>query len=94
MIIISGVITLRPGQRAGFLQASVPAMAAARKAPGCTAFVVAADPIEADVANVYEEWDSEDSLLAFRRGGPPADMREMIAEARVRRHEVSKSGPA
>jgi quinol monooxygenase YgiN len=94
MIIVSGTITLKPGQREAFLRASAPAMAAAREAPGCRAFVVAADPIEADVANVYEEWDDEEPLLKFRGEGPSADLRDMILSADVRRHEVSKSGPA
>ena len=94
MIIISGTITLRPGQRDAFLQVSAEAMRAARKAPGCAAFVVAADPIEADIANVYEEWDAEGSLLKFRGEGPSGDMRGMILGARVRRHEVARSGPA
>jgi len=94
MIIVSGTIKLKPGQREGFLQASAEAMTAARKAPGCGAFVVAADPIEVDVANVYEEWDSEDSLLKFRGEGPSPDIRGMIASANVRRHHVSRTGPA
>ncbi len=94
MIIISGTITLNPGKRDDFLRASTEAMQTARKAKGCAAFVVAADPIEADVANVYEEWDAEESLLRFRGDGPSADMRGMILRANVRRHEVSRSGPA
>jgi quinol monooxygenase YgiN len=94
MIIISGAIKLQPGQRNRFLQASAEAMRAARNAPGCGAFVVAADPIEADVANVYEEWDAEEFLLKFRGEGPSADMRGMIASANVRRHYISMSGPA
>ena len=94
MIIVSGTIRMLPGQREAFLRASLETIEAARKAARCRAFVVAADPIETDVANVYEEWDSEEALLAFRGGGPPADLRSLIANASVRRHEVSKSGPA
>jgi quinol monooxygenase YgiN len=94
MIIVSGTIRLNPGQRDRFLRASTEAMAAAREAPGCGAFVVAPDPIEADVAIVYEEWESEAALLKFRGEGPSADMRDMIASADVRRHEVASSGPA
>jgi quinol monooxygenase YgiN len=93
MIIISGTILLKPGQRRDFLEASAAAMEAARRAPGCTAFVVAADPIEPDVANVYEEWEREEDLLKFRGEGPPADMRAMIVAANVRRHDIAKSGP-
>jgi len=39
-----------PGQREAFLRASLETIEAARKAARCRAFVVAADPIETDVA--------------------------------------------
>jgi quinol monooxygenase YgiN len=93
MIIVSGKIVLKPGQRGDFLKTSAAAMEAARRAPGCTAFVVAADPIEADLVNVYEEWEREEDLLKFRGEGPSGDVRAMIASANVRRHEISGSGP-
>ncbi|MGH7418441.1 MAG: putative quinol monooxygenase, partial [Candidatus Rokuibacteriota bacterium] len=56
MIIVSGRIYVRPGQRDAFLAASMEAVAAARRSPGCLDFVVAADPIEPDRVNVYEQW--------------------------------------
>jgi hypothetical protein len=31
---------------------------------------VAADPIEPDRVNIYEEWESEEALLTFRGAGP------------------------
>jgi quinol monooxygenase YgiN len=94
MIIVSGTLKLRPGKRDAFLAASFEAMKAARAAAGCRAFVVSADPIEVDIVNVHEEWDSEEALLRFRGEGPPAGLRGMIAEANVQRHYVAKSGPA
>jgi hypothetical protein len=56
--------------------------------------VVAADPVEPDRVNVYEEWDSERELLAFRGDGPPSGIRARIVSSAVLRHEVSSSGPA
>ena len=94
MIIVSGRITLNAGKRDAFLQASMEAMRLARAAPGCRAFVVSADPIEPDVANVYEEWETEADLLAFRGAGPSSDLRGMVASAHVRRHLIASSGPA
>ena len=55
MIIVSGRIYVSPGQREGFLASSRAAVTDARRAPGCRDFVVAADPIEPDRVNVYEE---------------------------------------
>ena len=94
MIIVSGRMTIRPGERTAFLAASRDATEAARRTAGCRDFIVAADPLEDDRVNVYEEWESEDALLAFRGGGPDTGMADLIVDAHVRRHAVSSSGPA
>ena len=46
MIIVAGRIYVREGRREAFVSASLEAVAAARRAPGCLDFVVAADPLE------------------------------------------------
>ena len=94
MVIVSGTLGIQPGKRESFLRASLDAIRAARAAAGCRAFVVSADPIEINLVNVYEEWDSEEALLKFRGEGPAVDMRAMIMEANVQRHYVSNSAPA
>jgi quinol monooxygenase YgiN len=94
MIIVSGWIRLTQGQRERFLEESAEAMVLARQAAGNRAFVVAADPIEDDLVNVYEHWDSEEALMAFRSDEPTSDMGAMITSANVRRHRIASSGPA
>jgi quinol monooxygenase YgiN len=94
MIIVSGRIYVRPGARQGFLTSSAEAVAQARRAPGCRDFVVAADPLEPDRVNVYEEWESEEALLAFRGDGPDQDVGSSILRADVFRHVISSTGPA
>jgi len=94
MLIVSGRIYVRPDARPAFLAASAQAIVQARVAPGCRDFVVAADPIESDRVNVYEEWDTEAALLAFRGSGPSGDMSSAIVRAEVQRHIVSSTGPA
>ena len=94
MIIVSGRIYVRSGARQAFLTSSREAVAQARGALGCSDFVVAADPIEPDRVNVYEEWESEEALLAFRGDGPEHDLSSSIVRADVSRHVVSSSGPA
>ena len=93
MIIVSGRIHVRPGARPEFLSSSLGAVAQARQSRGCRDFVVAADPIEPDRVNVYEEWESEEALLAFRGGGPGEDLTSSIVRADVSRHVVASSGP-
>jgi quinol monooxygenase YgiN len=93
MIIVSGKIYVRPGAREQFLASSLEAMSQARRSRGCRHFVVAADPLQPDRVNVYEEWDSEEALLTFRRDGPGEDLSAAIVRADVARHEVASSGP-
>ncbi len=94
MIIVSGRIHVSPERRDAFLAAAREAVVLARRALGCRDFVVAADPIELDRVNVYEEWDSETELMAFRGAGPGANLTADIVRAHVSRHEVFSSGPA
>lgn len=94
MIIVSGWIRLKQGQRERFLAESAEAMVLARQAAGNRAFVVAADPLEDDLVNVYEQWDSEEALMAFRNDGPTSELVAMIIAANVQRHRIVSSGPA
>lgn len=94
MIIVSGRIYVTPGQRDAFLASSRSAVIEARLAAGCRDFVVAADPIEPDRVNVYEEWDSDTQLEAFRDAGPGPELIGVIERAEVSRHRVASSGPA
>jgi quinol monooxygenase YgiN len=94
MIIVSGRIYVRRGRRDAFLAASMEAVMAARRSSGCLDFVVAADPIEPDRVNVYEQWESEAQLEAFRGEGPGPDLMSDIVSADVSRHQISSSGPA
>lgn len=94
MLIVSGRLYLRPGAIDEFLASSKAAVALARRTPGCSDFVVSADPIEPDRVNIYEEWDSEKALLDFRGSGPNNDMRSVIVRGEVFRHIISSTGPA
>jgi quinol monooxygenase YgiN len=94
MIIVSGRIYVRPGTREAFVTLAGEAVAQARRAWGCRDFVVAADPIEAHRVNVYEEWESEEALIAFRGDGPGDEVSSSIVKAEVAKHAVASSEPA
>lgn len=94
MIIVAGAIILQPKRRGAFLKASMESVAKARAAPGCLDFVVAADPIEEDRVNVFERWDSDESLEAFRGDGPGDDLVADILRADVKRYRICSVGPA
>lgn len=91
MIIVSGRIFVRSSERERFLALSMEAVGQARQTAGCRDFVVAADPIEADRVNVYEEWESKEALVRFRGEGEGEDLSAMIVKAEVTEHVVPSS---
>ncbi len=94
MIIVSGRIYVRSGSREEFLSLSRESVEQARRAPGCKDFIVAADPLEPDRVNVYEEWESKDALADFRGSGPGEDLSSIIVKADVAEHSVASSARA
>ena len=94
MIIVSGHMHVAPGRRGALLASSRDAMIKARAVSGCRAFVVAADPIEPDRVNVYEEWDTESELVKFRGEGPTQELAGDIVHAEISRHQIASSGAA
>ena len=78
MIIVSGKIYVQPGTRQKFLASSHEAIVQARKTVGCQDFIIAADPIEAERVNVYEEWNSEEELLDFRGNGADQELQSLL----------------
>jgi quinol monooxygenase YgiN len=89
MLIIAGTLTVDPSDREAFLAANGDVVEQARKAPGCLDFVQAPDPIDPSRVNIFERWDDEEQLLAFRGAGQPASDSPPIASASVKRYLIS-----
>lgn len=94
MLIISGHLVVEPDGRDAYLQACVPAVEQARRAPGCLDFSLAADLLDDSRINVYERWSSEEELLAFRQSGPSEEQQGEIKDASVQRYEIASEGTA
>ena len=93
MLIIAGSLVLNPDDRAAFLAANADAVVQARRAEGCLDFVQAADPLDPARVNIFERWDTEEHLLAFRGAGQPATDSPPIESADVMRYTISSVGP-
>ena len=89
MLIIAGSLIVDPDDRERYLAANADVVELARRSTGCLDFVQAADPIDAGRINVFERWDSEESLLAFRGAGQPAGDSPPIRSAQVSRYVIS-----
>ena len=88
-MIIAGTLTVEAADRAAFLAANVDVVEQARQAPGCLDFVQAADPLDPSRINIFERWENEDHLLAFRGAGQPASDSPPILSGNVKRYVIS-----
>jgi quinol monooxygenase YgiN len=89
VLIIAGFLKVDPADRATFLAVNSNVVGLARGAAGCLDFVQAADPLDPSRINVFERWESEDHLLAFRGAGQPATDSPPIQSADVKRYVIS-----
>ena len=66
MIVVSGHLTVDPAERASYLDGCREVVALGRAAPGCLDFAISPDLLDAGRVNVYERWESQDAVEAFR----------------------------
>ena len=91
MIIVSGAIHVDEGDRDSYLQGCRKVIVAARGSDGCIDFHLAADPLERDRINVYEQWESVEAVEAFRGSGPSSEQTASIRDAQVFQHDIASS---
>jgi quinol monooxygenase YgiN len=92
MLIIAGHLLVDPEARAAYLAECEDVVRAARAAPGCFDFALTADTVEPDMIRVFERWENEAQLLAFRGSGPSDDQQVAIRGAEVARYTISEVG--
>ena len=89
MLIIAGMLRVSPSERDDYVSRSVPIVKAARSSEGCLEFSITADTVDEDRILIYERWETEGQLLAFRGNGPSDDQQHSILEADVKRYTIS-----
>ncbi|MBQ0896953.1 antibiotic biosynthesis monooxygenase [Micromonospora sp. U56] len=89
MLIVAGSLYVDPAGRDAYLASCAEVVRQARSAPGCIDFAISADLVEPGRINVYERWDSDDQLLAFRGSGPTEEQVAAILGAEVHRYRIS-----
>lgn len=94
MLIVAGHLITDADARDGFVAECAQAVTAARQAPGCLDFAITADTLDPGRIDIYERWESEEALLAFRGSGPDAGTAARILDADVRRYVIDSVGPA
>lgn len=91
-LIIAGHLVVEPADRDAYVAECAPIVEAARTAAGCLDFSITADSVDPARIRIYERWESEDQLLAFRGDGPSSDQQAQILEADVKRYAISSVG--
>jgi|SRR5438270_13813579 len=94
MLIIAGYLMVARADRDGYVAECVLAVEAARAAPGCLDYSITADTIDPARIVIYERWESEQRLIAFRGSGPGDDQQAAILDADVKRYEIAAVGDA
>ncbi|HZC53467.1 MAG TPA: antibiotic biosynthesis monooxygenase family protein [Mycobacterium sp.] len=89
MLIIAGTLRVDATDRAAYLDLVARATAMAREAPGCLDFAQSPDPLEPDRINVFERWESDAALQAFRDLPSDGESVPPVRAAEVRRYRIS-----
>ena len=83
MIIVAGHLIVRPDERQSYLDGCVSVVEQARATPGCLDFAISPDLADSGRINVFERWESEAPLEAFRGSGPSDDQSAAMLSASV-----------
>jgi quinol monooxygenase YgiN len=89
MVIVAGHLVVDPQQRDDYLAGCVEVVRQARRAPGCLDFSLTADLLEPGRVNIFEQWESQGAVEAFRGSGPSDEQGAAIVAASVAEYDIS-----
>jgi quinol monooxygenase YgiN len=88
MVIVAGHIVVDPQQRDDYLSGCVEVVRQARRTAGCLDFALSADAVDPGRVNVFERWESQAAVEAFRGSGPSDEQGAAIVAASVAEYDV------
>jgi quinol monooxygenase YgiN len=89
MVIVAGHIMVDAEQRESYLEGHSNVVEKARQADGCLDFAISADLIDPGRINLFERWDSQAALKAFRRRAPRSRQRAAVLSTSVGEYHVA-----
>jgi quinol monooxygenase YgiN len=90
MVIVAGHIIVDPQQRETYLADCVNVVEQARRAPGCLDFSITADLVDTGRIVIFERWESQVAVEAFRGSGPSDEQSAAILAASVAEYDVAE----
>ncbi|MGB6514339.1 MAG: antibiotic biosynthesis monooxygenase family protein [Mycobacterium sp.] len=89
MVIVAGHLVLEPRQRETYLAGCRDVVDQARRAPGCLDFAVTADLLDSSRVDIFERWESQAAVNAFRGSGPTDEQTSAVISATVVEYDVT-----
>ena len=89
MVIVAGHLVVDPTERDDYLSGCVEVVRQARRAPGCLDFSLSADVVEPGRINIFERWESQAAVEAFRGSGPSDEQGAAIVSAAMAEYDVT-----
>jgi quinol monooxygenase YgiN len=89
MVIVAGHIMVAPQEREAYLAGCVSVVEQARRAAGCLDFTITADLVDASRVNIFERWESQADVEAFRGSGPGDEQGAAMLAASVAEYDVA-----
>jgi quinol monooxygenase YgiN len=88
MVIVAGHICVEPRQRDSYLTECRDVVRQARQTPGCLDYAISADLLDPSRIDVFERWESQAAVDAFRGSGPSDEQQGAITSASVSEYDV------
>jgi quinol monooxygenase YgiN len=89
MVIVAGHVTVEPEQRESYLAGCMSVVEQARQADGCLDFAITADVLDPGRVNLFERWESQEAVKAFRRREPRNKQRAAMLSVSVAEFDVA-----
>jgi quinol monooxygenase YgiN len=93
MVIVAGHVTVEPQQRESYLAGCVGVVEQARGTAGCLDFAITADLIDPGRVNIFERWESQAAVEAFRGGDPSDEQGAAMLSASVGEYDIADVRP-
>ena len=88
MVIVAGYLVVDVSQRDSYLAGCKPVVHRARRTQGCLDFAISADLLDPSRIDVFERWESQAAVDAFRGSGPSDEQQDSIMSASVSEYDV------
>jgi quinol monooxygenase YgiN len=92
MLIVAGKLYVAREERQNWIDAHYDVVTRALPTPGCVDLYISADPVEDGRVNMFEQWESEEDLQAWRSVADAPPKPEILG-GNVQKYQISSSGP-